>query len=207
MQTTTAASDRAAGAASRAVEVTKVYGAGATAVTALDGVSIDFPAGGFSAIMGPSGSGKSTLLNCLAGLDTVTCGRIFIGEVEVTSLDEKSRTRLRRDRVGFVFQSFNLIPRSRRWRTSSCLSTSPAVGGTATGSTRSSTRLGCGTGCITVRPSCPAASSSALPRRGPWRATRRSCSPTSRPAISTPDEATRSSRSCDERSGSSTKRS
>ena len=110
MQTTTAASDRAAGAASRAVEVTKVYGAGATAVTALDGVSIDFPAGGFSAIMGPSGSGKSTLLNCLAGLDTVTCGRIFIGEVEVTSLDEKSRTRLRRDRVGFVFQSFNLIP-------------------------------------------------------------------------------------------------
>jgi putative ABC transport system ATP-binding protein len=96
--------------ASRAVEVTKVYGSGETAVTALDRVSVAFPSGGFSAIMGPSGSGKSTLLNCLAGLDTVTSGNIYVGDTEVTALDEKARTRLRRDQVGFIFQTFNLVP-------------------------------------------------------------------------------------------------
>ena len=96
--------------ASRAVEATKVYGSGETAVTALNQVSVDFPAGQFSAIMGPSGSGKSTLLNCLAGLDTVTSGEIYVGDTEVTRLDEKARTRLRRDKVGFIFQTFNLVP-------------------------------------------------------------------------------------------------
>ncbi len=96
--------------ASRAVEATKVYGSGETAVTALNQVSVYFPAGQFSAIMGPSGSGKSTLLNCLAGLDTVTSGEIYVGDTEVTRLDEKARTRLRRDKVGFIFQTFNLVP-------------------------------------------------------------------------------------------------
>jgi putative ABC transport system ATP-binding protein len=96
--------------AARAVAVSKVYGSGATAVRALDEVSVDFPAGRFTAIMGPSGSGKSTLMHCLAGLDTVTGGSIWIGDVNLTGLGERQLTRLRRDGVGFVFQSFNLLP-------------------------------------------------------------------------------------------------
>jgi len=94
----------------RAEEAVKVYGKGATAVRALDGVSLALPAGRFTAIMGPSGSGKSTLMHCLAGLDTLTVGRAFIGEVDLGRLSEKQLTRLRRDHVGFVFQTFNLIP-------------------------------------------------------------------------------------------------
>ncbi len=96
--------------ASRAVDVVKVYGSKGTSVRALDGVQVEFEAGKFTAIMGPSGSGKSTLLQCLAGLDEVTSGKIYLGGVDVTSLDEKRRTRLRRDKIGFIFQSFNLIP-------------------------------------------------------------------------------------------------
>jgi putative ABC transport system ATP-binding protein len=94
----------------RAEEAVKVYGKGATAVRALDGVSLAVPAGRFTAIMGPSGSGKSTLMHCLAGLDTLTSGRAFIGEVDLGRLSEKQLTRLRRDHVGFVFQAFNLLP-------------------------------------------------------------------------------------------------
>ena len=101
---------RGVGVASRAIDATKVYGAGETAVRALDGVTVTFPTGEFTAIMGPSGSGKSTLLHCLAGLDDLTSGEVFIGDVEITALDEKGRTRLRRDRVGFIFQSYNLVP-------------------------------------------------------------------------------------------------
>ncbi|MFN2606786.1 MAG: ABC transporter ATP-binding protein [Acidimicrobiales bacterium] len=97
-------------AAASAVDVVKVYGTGDTAVRALDGVSVAFPHGRFSAIMGPSGSGKSTLMHCLAGLDTVTSGRVLVGDVDLTTLDDKDLTVLRRDRVGFIFQSFNLIP-------------------------------------------------------------------------------------------------
>ena len=96
--------------ASRAEHATKIYGSGPTAVTALDDVSVSFAAGRFSAIMGPSGSGKSTLLHCLAGLDDLTSGKVFISETDVTSLGEKEKTRLRRDKVGFIFQSFNLVP-------------------------------------------------------------------------------------------------
>jgi putative ABC transport system ATP-binding protein len=96
--------------AARAEDLVKVYGEGATAVRALDGVTIEFAAGAFTAIMGPSGSGKSTLLHCLAGLDRPTSGRVFIGDVDLTTLDEKHLTRLRRDRLGFVFQSYNLVP-------------------------------------------------------------------------------------------------
>ena len=96
--------------AARAVDVTKVYGEGGTRVVALDGVSVDLRRGEFTAIMGPSGSGKSTLMHCLAGLDAVTEGTVFIGDVNVTTLDDKALTVLRRDRVGFVFQSFNLVP-------------------------------------------------------------------------------------------------
>ncbi len=96
--------------AARAVDAVKVYGRGEAAVCALDGVSVDFEAGRFTAIMGPSGSGKSTLMHALAGLDTLTSGAVSIGDVDLGSLSEKKLTRLRRDRVGFVFQSFNLLP-------------------------------------------------------------------------------------------------
>jgi putative ABC transport system ATP-binding protein len=96
--------------ATRAEHATKVYGSGQTAVTALDDVSVSFATGRFSAIMGPSGSGKSTLLHCLAGLDDLTSGKVFISESEVTSLSEKEKTKLRRDKIGFIFQSFNLVP-------------------------------------------------------------------------------------------------
>ncbi len=97
-------------AAARTVDATKVYGRGDTAVTALDKVSVEFPRGRFTAIMGPSGSGKSTLMHCVAGLDTLTDGRVYIGDVDLTTLDDKRLTTLRRDKVGFVFQAFNLVP-------------------------------------------------------------------------------------------------
>jgi putative ABC transport system ATP-binding protein len=96
--------------AARAIDATKVYGKGDAEVRALDGVSIGFEAGRFTATMGPSGSGKSTLMHAVAGLDTLTSGQVYIGDVEVTALREKELTRLRRERIGFVFQSFNLIP-------------------------------------------------------------------------------------------------
>ncbi|WP_033278520.1 ABC transporter ATP-binding protein [Streptomyces sp. NRRL F-525] len=96
--------------AARVVNAVKVYGVGDTAVRALDGVSVDFPAGRFTAIMGPSGSGKSTLMHCAAGLDTLTSGSAYIGDTELGSLDDRRLTLLRRDRVGFVFQAFNLVP-------------------------------------------------------------------------------------------------
>lgn len=88
----------------------KVYGSGPNSVTALDGADIDFAAGEFTAIMGPSGSGKSTLMHLLAGLDSATAGQVFLGGTEITSLPDAALTRLRRDRIGFVFQSFNLLP-------------------------------------------------------------------------------------------------
>ncbi|MFE7724794.1 ABC transporter ATP-binding protein [Streptomyces anthocyanicus] len=97
-------------AAARVVDAVKVYGGGDTAVRALAGVSVDFPAGRFTAIMGPSGSGKSTLMHCAAGLDTLTSGTARIGDTDLSTLDDRRLTLLRRDRVGFVFQAFNLVP-------------------------------------------------------------------------------------------------
>ncbi|GAA1355233.1 ABC transporter ATP-binding protein [Saccharothrix algeriensis] len=93
-----------------AANLVKVYGKGDTAVRALDGVNVAFQAGRFTAIMGPSGSGKSTLMHCLAGLDNVDGGSVTIGGTEITSLGDKELTKLRRDRIGFVFQAFNLLP-------------------------------------------------------------------------------------------------
>jgi putative ABC transport system ATP-binding protein len=97
-------------AAARAVELTKTYGSGDATVTALDAVSVDLYAGEFTAVMGPSGSGKSTLMHCCAALDTPTSGQVYVGDVELTGLKDKELTRLRRDAIGFVFQSFNLVP-------------------------------------------------------------------------------------------------
>jgi putative ABC transport system ATP-binding protein len=97
-------------AAARTENAVKIYGKGQTEVRALDGVSVEFAAGRFTAIMGPSGSGKSTLLHCVAGLDVLTSGRAFIGDVDLTTLNDQHLTILRRDRVGFIFQAYNLVP-------------------------------------------------------------------------------------------------
>ena len=96
--------------AARAVAATKIYGSGEAEVRALDGVTTEFGTGRFTAIMGPSGSGKSTLLHCLAGLDRLTSGQVFLGDTEVSALSERKLTLLRRDQVGFIFQAYNLIP-------------------------------------------------------------------------------------------------
>jgi putative ABC transport system ATP-binding protein len=96
--------------AASASDVVKLYGSGETAVRALDHVSVELMRGEFTAIMGPSGSGKSTLMHCLAGLDTVSSGTVTVGDVELSRLSDKQMTALRRDRIGFVFQSYNLVP-------------------------------------------------------------------------------------------------
>jgi putative ABC transport system ATP-binding protein len=96
--------------AARTEGLVRRYGSGQATVTALDGVSIEIPAESFTAVMGPSGSGKSTLLHCMAGLDTADSGRAWIGGEEITSMPDRQLTRLRRDRVGFIFQAYNLLP-------------------------------------------------------------------------------------------------
>jgi putative ABC transport system ATP-binding protein len=96
--------------AARAVGISKVYGKGDTSVLALDDVSVGFPSGRFTAVMGPSGSGKSTLMHCLAGLDRVTGGQVWIGDTELNDLSDRQLTVLRREKVGFIFQAYNLLP-------------------------------------------------------------------------------------------------
>jgi putative ABC transport system ATP-binding protein len=97
-------------AAATAVGATKVYETGGVPVRALDGIDIAIEQGRFTAVMGPSGSGKSTLMHCLAGLDTLTSGRVLLGDLDLSTLNDRELTRVRRDRIGFVFQSFNLVP-------------------------------------------------------------------------------------------------
>jgi putative ABC transport system ATP-binding protein len=96
--------------AARAVGAVKVHGRGNTSVRALDGVSVELEQARFTAIMGPSGSGKSTLLHCLAGLDSLTSGQVFVGRQDLSALSEQALTQLRRDRLGFIFQAYNLLP-------------------------------------------------------------------------------------------------
>ena len=112
MSTTSTATglQKTASVAARAVDLSKVYGSGDTQVVALDHVTVDFPAAQMTAIMGPSGSGKSTLMHCLAGLDSVSGGEVHIGDVSLGKLKDKQLTQLRRDRVGFIFQAYNLLP-------------------------------------------------------------------------------------------------
>jgi putative ABC transport system ATP-binding protein len=108
--TTTPLAHRATAVAARALGLSKVYGQGETQVVALDQVSVDFTQGEYTAIMGPSGSGKSTLMHCVAGLDSFSAGSVRIGETELGSLKDKQLTQLRRDKIGFIFQAFNLLP-------------------------------------------------------------------------------------------------
>ncbi|MFF3459640.1 ABC transporter ATP-binding protein [Streptomyces sp. NPDC002730] len=108
--TTTPIAHRATAAAARATELSKVYGQGETQVVALDRVTVGFRQAEFTAIMGPSGSGKSTLMHCVAGLDSFSSGSVRIGETELGSLKDKQLTQLRRDKIGFIFQAFNLLP-------------------------------------------------------------------------------------------------
>ena len=154
-------------AAVRATGLRKTYGTGETAVRALAGVDVTFSAGQFTAIMGPSGSGKSTLMHCLAGLDSATAGEVWLGGTELTRLRDDELTKLRRQRIGFVFQSFNLLPvldaqenillpmqlagqrPDRAWMDA-------VIAG-----------WGCATGSGTVRTSSPVASSSASPSPAP----------------------------------------
>jgi putative ABC transport system ATP-binding protein len=108
--TNTLSADPATGVAARAVGATKRYGRGEAAVTALDGVTVDFHAQQFTAIMGPSGSGKSTLMHAIAGLDTLTSGSVHIGDTDLSALSDKQLTVLRREKIGFIFQAYNLVP-------------------------------------------------------------------------------------------------
>ncbi|MBT2438545.1 ABC transporter ATP-binding protein [Streptomyces sp. ISL-36] len=108
--TTTPTVSRATAVAARAQDLSKVYGQGETQVVALDQVTVDFRQGEFTAIMGPSGSGKSTLMHCVAGLDSFSSGSVRIGETELGTLKDKQLTQLRRDKIGFIFQAFNLLP-------------------------------------------------------------------------------------------------
>ena len=108
--TDTAATAGSPAPAARAEALGKVYGEGETQVTALRSIDVEFAAGRFTAIMGPSGSGKSTLMHCMAGLDSASSGRVFIGDADLTRLKDNDLTRLRRERMGFVFQAFNLVP-------------------------------------------------------------------------------------------------
>jgi putative ABC transport system ATP-binding protein len=96
--------------AARAEAAVKIYGRGGTEVRALDGVDVGLPAGRFTAVMGPSGSGKSTLMHCLAGLDTLTSGRAWLGDIDLGTLGDRELTKVRRERIGFVFQAYNLLP-------------------------------------------------------------------------------------------------
>ncbi|MFJ1644542.1 ABC transporter ATP-binding protein [Streptomyces sp. NPDC088258] len=108
--TTTSIAHRATSVAAHAHELSKVYGMGETQVVALDKVTVDFRQGEFTAIMGPSGSGKSTLMHCVAGLDSFSSGSVRIGDTELSTLKDKQLTQLRRDKIGFIFQAFNLLP-------------------------------------------------------------------------------------------------
>jgi putative ABC transport system ATP-binding protein len=110
VQANNAQAPTSGGVAARAVELRKIYGEGDAQVAALDGVSIDFYTGEYTAVMGPSGSGKSTLMHCMAALDASTSGQVYLGDDELSALKDKQLTRLRRDKIGFVFQAFNLVP-------------------------------------------------------------------------------------------------
>jgi putative ABC transport system ATP-binding protein len=148
----------------RLTDVRKTYGGRRNSVTALDGVTIGFPRATFTAVMGPSGSGKSTFLHCAAGLDRPTSGSVLLDDQELAKLSEVELTKLRRDRVGFVFQAFNLLPAFSVQENV----TLPFGALPRTPSTACWRRSGCPTGANTCPASCPAASSSGWRSPARW---------------------------------------
>ncbi|GHJ44589.1 hypothetical protein Cs7R123_19310 [Catellatospora sp. TT07R-123] len=187
---------RAETAAARATGVWKEYGSGEAQVTALRGVDIALDRGRFTAIMGPSGSGKSTLMHCLAGLDSVTRGQIHVGETQVTGLSDKGLTKLRRDKVGFIFQQFNLLPTLSAEEN---ILLPLAIAGRKPDPAWYDTvidTVGLRDRLKHAPASSPAASNSASPAPAPSSAAPRSSSPTNPPATSTAAPAPRSSASC-----------
>ena len=176
--------------------LTRVYGEGETAVHALRGVTIDFPAGQFTAIMGPSGSGKSTLMHLLAGLDRPSSGTVMVDGQEIARLDDKALTRLRRDRLGFVFQAFNLVPVLTAAENIRLPLTLAGRKPDQEWLTRLIDAVASPTGWSTGRPSSPAASSSASPWLARSCTGRPWCSRTSRPATWTRSPPRRCSPSC-----------
>ncbi len=185
MTTTATTSPAMTATAARATGVTKAYGMGDARVLALDNVDVAIEAGRFTAIMGPSGSGKSTLLHVLAGLDRPSEGQITIGDADITKMNDKQLTLLRRDRIGFIFQSFNLLPTLTAAENIALPSKIAGRSQIPSGCSPSSRPSASGTASRTGRRSCPVASNSASLRRGLSRASRTSCSPTSRPVRST----------------------
>ena len=174
------------GVAARAMDLTKTYGKGEAEVRALDGVTVDLMKGEFTAVMGPSGSGKSTLMHCLAALDTPTSGEAIVDGTSLGRLKDKDLTTLRRERVGFVFQSFNLVP-TLSAEENILLPAEPRrpQAGPRVVRPGRRRRRPAPAARPPSRPRCPAASSSASPVPAPWSASRRSSSPTSPPATST----------------------
>ena len=144
-------------------------GHGESEVRALDGVTVQFDQGVFTAIMGPSGSGKSTLMHCVAGLDRLTSGQVFIGDTDLSTLQDKQLTILRRDKVGFIFQAYNLIPTLDAYENIT-LPDGPRRPQARPGVGRQRDRppSGCATASSTARASCPVGSSSASPSPAPW---------------------------------------
>jgi putative ABC transport system ATP-binding protein len=196
--TTAVANPKAGGSGARSAvaaaarQVVKSYGSGETRVVALDHVDVEIARGAFTAIMGPSGSGKSTLMHCLAGLDSVTEGRIWVGEQEITGLKDKKLTRLRRDRIGFIFQAYNLLPTLNALEN---ITLPMDIAG------RKPDKQWLDKVIETVGLSGrlkhrPAVSSNASPSHARWRPSRRSSSVTSRRATSTPARAPRCWASC-----------
>ena len=150
-----------------AQDIERRYGEGEAAVEALAGVTVDFPEKRFAAIMGPSGSGKSTLMHILAGLDRPTSGTVRLAGVELTGLDDRALTQLRRDRIGFIFQTFNLLPvLDAEENILLPLSIAGRTPDREWFQTGWSTRSASATASATAPPSCPVASSSAWPSRG-----------------------------------------
>ena len=183
-----------AGAVVAAWAVTRRYGEHDSAVDALRGVSMRVPPGEFTAVMGPSGSGKSTLMHILAGLDVPTTGQVWIGGEEITDMGDDELTLLRRRRIGFIFQFFNLLPMLTAEQNVVLPLSIAGEKPERDWVDEVIHQVGLATGVRIGHRSCPVASSSASRLRGRSSRVRRSCSPTSRPATSTPPPATRSSR-------------
>ena len=206
METTTPANG--AGAAVRAQGLRRTFGTGDAAVEALRGVDVTFPRGQFAAVMGPSGSGKSTLMHLLAGLDAPTAGTVEIDGRDITTMGDAELTRLRRDRIGFVFQFFNLLPMlTRRAERRAAAQARRAATPSRAGSVACSPASAWPTARATVPRSSRAASSSASPSPARSSTSPPSCSPTSPRATSTPRPVPRSSISCASRPPSSARRS